>query len=117
MKSESELRGTTDTRVYLLYLASTDGDTRQRRRVTSHWHAMHAEARARATVPVRPRPPPRALASVGVWVWARSEVARIRRGISIMPTASQCCWHAYASVAVAVAGPSLASDRRAKPET
>lgn len=75
---------------------------------------MHAEARARATVPVRP--PPRALASVGVWVWvwvwARSEVARIRRGISIMPTASQCCWHAYASVAVAVAGPSLASDDR-----
>lgn len=54
--SEASFDGRETPRVYLLYLPSTDdGDTRQRRRVTSHWHAMHAEARARATVPVRPR--------------------------------------------------------------
>ena len=74
-----------------------DGDLRQRRRVTSHgrWHAAEA--------PVR-------LCRVG----NEMRWARIRRGISIMPTASQpvllllVCMHAYALAAVAScsAGPS-----------
>jgi hypothetical protein len=77
-----------------------DGDLRQRGRVTSHgrWHAAEA--------PVRP-----GLARLLCLCRVGNDEmrwARIRRGISIMPTASQpamllVCMHAYALVAAAVA--------------